>query len=65
MKVASLLEKPEKNLAKIKVDFLGFSIADNFVVGYGLDAGGLYRNLPFVGLVLPATVPSSLSPGHS
>jgi hypoxanthine phosphoribosyltransferase len=51
VKLASLLEKPEKNKAKIKVDFLGFSIPDQFVVGYGLDAAGLYRNLPFVGLV--------------
>jgi hypoxanthine phosphoribosyltransferase len=59
LKVASLLEKPEKNRAKIKVDFLGFSIPDKFVVGYGLDAGGLYRNLPFVGLVLPALPPTA------
>ncbi len=59
LKVASLLEKPEKNRANIKVDFLGFSIPDQFVVGYGLDAGGLYRNLPFVGLVLPDTAGQS------
>ena len=51
VKLASLLEKPEKNKSKIHVDFLGFSIEDKFVVGYGLDAAGLYRNLPFVGLV--------------
>ena len=53
VKLASLLEKPEKNKSKIHVDFLGFSIADRFVVGYGLDASGIYRNLPFVGLVNP------------
>jgi hypoxanthine phosphoribosyltransferase len=52
--LASLLEKPTKNLAGVKVDFLGFSIPDKFVVGYGLDAAGLYRNLPFIGLVKPA-----------
>ena len=51
--LASLLEKPEKNRAQVKVDFLGFSIPDQFVVGYGLDAAGLYRNLPYVGLVKP------------
>jgi len=51
VKLASLLEKPEKNTAKVVVDFLGFSIPDRFVVGYGLDAAGLYRNLPFVGVV--------------
>jgi hypoxanthine phosphoribosyltransferase len=53
VKLASLLEKPSKNTAGIKADFLGFSIPDRFVVGYGLDAAGLYRNLPYVGLVKP------------
>ncbi len=51
LKLASLLEKPDKNKAKITVDYLGFSIPDRFVVGYGLDAAGIYRNLPFVGVV--------------
>jgi len=51
LKLASLLEKPEKNKAGVKVDFLGWSIPDRFVVGYGLDAAGIYRNLPFVGVV--------------
>ncbi|MBM4280617.1 MAG: hypoxanthine phosphoribosyltransferase [Deltaproteobacteria bacterium] len=53
VKLASLLEKPSKNAAGVEVDFLGFSIPDQFVVGYGLDAAGLYRNLPYVGLVMP------------
>jgi hypoxanthine phosphoribosyltransferase len=51
VKLASLLEKPEKNAAKVVVDFLGFSIPDRFVVGYGLDAAGLYRNLPHICVV--------------
>ncbi len=51
VKLASLLEKPEKNTAKVPIDFLGFSIADRFVVGYGLDAAGIYRNLPFIAVV--------------
>jgi hypoxanthine phosphoribosyltransferase len=51
VKLASLLEKPEKNTAKVPVDFLGFSIADRFVVGYGLDAAGIYRNLPYIAVV--------------
>jgi hypoxanthine phosphoribosyltransferase len=51
LKLASLLEKPEKNKAGVKVDHLGFSIADRFVVGYGLDAAGIYRNLPYIGVV--------------
>lgn len=51
VKLASLLEKPEKNTAKVTVDFLGWAIPDRFVVGYGLDAAGIYRNLPFIGVV--------------
>jgi hypoxanthine phosphoribosyltransferase len=51
IKLASLLEKPSKNKAGITVDYLGFSIPDQFVVGYGLDAAGIYRNLPYVGVV--------------
>ncbi len=48
VKLCSLLEKPENNKAKIKVDYLGFSIPDKFVIGYGLDYAEKYRNLPFV-----------------
>jgi hypoxanthine phosphoribosyltransferase len=51
IRLASLLEKPEKNKAGVVVDYLGFSIRDQFVVGYGLDAAGRYRNVPFVGVV--------------
>lgn len=51
IKLASLLEKPSKNKAGITVDYLGFTIPDQFVVGYGLDAGGKYRNVPFVGVM--------------
>jgi hypoxanthine phosphoribosyltransferase len=51
IKLASLLEKPEKNQAGITVDYLGFTIPDQFVVGYGLDAAGKYRNVPFVGVM--------------
>jgi hypoxanthine phosphoribosyltransferase len=51
IKLASLLEKPVKNKANVSVDYLGFTIPDQFVVGYGLDAAGQYRNLPFVGVM--------------
>jgi hypoxanthine phosphoribosyltransferase len=51
IKLASLLEKPTKNQAGVKVDYLGFSIEDRFVVGYGLDAASRFRNLPYIGLV--------------
>ena len=49
--LVSLLEKPTKNTAGIKVDYLGFSIPDKFVIGFGLDFAGKYRNLPFVGVL--------------
>jgi hypoxanthine phosphoribosyltransferase len=51
LKLASLLEKPANNQSGVKVDYLGFTVPDRFVVGYGLDAAGIYRNLPFVGVV--------------
>ena len=51
LKLASLLEKPARNQSGVKADFLGFSIEDKFVVGYGLDFKSQYRNLPFVGVI--------------
>ena len=51
IKLASLLEKPARNKSGVTADFLGFSIEDEFVVGYGLDFKSLYRNLPFVGVL--------------
>lgn len=50
VKLASLLEKPENNQSNITVDYLGFTIPDKFVIGYGLDYQGRYRNLPYVGV---------------
>ena len=44
-----LLEKPGKLEAEVKADFVGFSIPDKFVVGYGLDYANHYRELPFIG----------------
>jgi hypoxanthine phosphoribosyltransferase len=51
IKLASLLEKPARNVSGVRADFLGFSIEDKFVVGYGLDFKSRYRNLPFVGVM--------------
>jgi len=51
VKLCSLLEKPEKNKSGVKVDYLGFSIPDKFVIGYGLDYAGRFRNLPYVGVL--------------
>lgn len=52
VKFCALLEKPEKNKAGFLPDFLGFKIPDAFVIGYGLDHAGIYRNLPFVGRII-------------
>lgn len=46
VRVASLLSKPSRRIVEVKIDYLGFEIADNFVVGYGMDCGEAYRNLP-------------------
>ncbi len=51
-KIATLLDKPEPRLNKdLKVDYCGFTIPNKFVVGYGLDVAGRFRNLPFIGVV--------------
>lgn len=52
LKIATLLDKPEPRIKKeLTIDFCGFQIPNKFVVGYGLDAAGRYRNLPFIGVV--------------
>lgn len=51
VKVCSLLHKPARARVEVKVDYLGFTIEDKFVVGYGLDFAEKYRNLPYIGLV--------------
>ncbi len=51
LKVATLLEKPSRAKVKVTIDYKGFVIEDRFVVGYGLDYGEKYRNLPFVGVM--------------
>lgn len=51
VKVVSLLEKPSRAKVRIPIDYKGFVIEDRFVVGYGLDWGERYRNLPFIGVM--------------
>jgi hypoxanthine phosphoribosyltransferase len=51
LKLCALLDKKERRRVTVPIDYRGFSIPDRFVVGYGLDSGGLYRHLPFVGVV--------------
>lgn len=51
LKLCTLLDKPERRVCDVKVDYVGFEIPDEFVVGYGLDLDQRYRNLPYIGCV--------------
>jgi hypoxanthine phosphoribosyltransferase len=51
LQLAALLHKPSRTRIPVKIDYLGFSIEDVFVVGYGLDHAQRHRNLPYVGVV--------------
>lgn len=51
VKLAALLDKFERREREVKIDYLGFQIPDEFVVGYGLDFAERYRNLPFIGVL--------------
>ena len=51
LKVASLLHKPARTKVDVEIDYLGFTIDDVFVIGYGLDYDDLYRNLPYLGVL--------------
>lgn len=50
LKICTLLDKPSRRKAQIDVDYCGFEVPDEFVVGYGLDYAQLYRNIPYVGI---------------
>ena len=51
VKLCSLLHKPERSEVEVKIDYLGFTIPNKFVVGYGLDIAQKYRNVGFIGYV--------------
>lgn len=51
IRLCTLLDKPERRVKDVKVDYVCFNISDEFVVGYGLDYAQKYRNLPFIGVV--------------
>jgi hypoxanthine phosphoribosyltransferase len=53
LRICTLLDKPARRLVEIPVDYIGFTIPDQFVVGYGLDYGERYRNLRYVGVLRP------------
>ena len=52
--LCSLLSKPSRREVEVNIDYLGFEIPDEFVVGYGLDFDEKYRNLPFIGIYKPS-----------
>ena len=56
IKVAALLHKPARMQREVEINYLGFTIDDVFVVGYGLDYAERYRNLPFIGVLDPSRV---------
>ncbi len=51
LKFCSLLNKPDRRVTEVELDYVGFEIPDKFVVGYGLDYAQKYRNLPYIGVV--------------
>ncbi|MDE6476052.1 MAG: hypoxanthine phosphoribosyltransferase [Erysipelotrichaceae bacterium] len=51
VKVVSLLDKPDRRIVDIRADFIGFTIPDEFVIGFGLDYNQKYRNLPYIGVL--------------
>jgi hypoxanthine phosphoribosyltransferase len=61
IRICCLLDKPARRLAPIEIDYRGFTIADRFVIGYGLDYAERYRNLPYIGVLRPS-VYSAVAP---
>ena len=51
VRVCALLDKPSRREISVPIDYTGFQVANEFVVGYGLDYAGLYRNIPFIGVL--------------
>jgi hypoxanthine phosphoribosyltransferase len=54
IRICCLLDKPARRLAEIEIAYRGFTIPDRFVIGYGLDYGERYRNLPYIGVLRPS-----------
>jgi hypoxanthine phosphoribosyltransferase len=62
VKVVAMLSKPSRHKVKVHVDYLGFEVPDEFVVGYGLDYAQRYRNLPCIGVLKPEIYAGSDTP---
>lgn len=59
LKVCVLFDRPYRRLIDIPLAYQGFELPDEFVVGYGLDSNGYYRNLPYVGVLKPVSLPDA------
>ena len=53
IRIATLLDKPSRRKVDLQADYIGFSVPDEFVIGYGLDYDEKYRNLPYIGILKP------------
>lgn len=53
VRLCALLSKPSRRTAEVAIDYCGFEVPDEFLVGYGLDYAGEYRNLPYIGVLKP------------
>ena len=53
IRIVTLMDKPDRRTAEVQADYVGFTIPDSFVVGYGLDYDQRYRNLPYIGVLKP------------
>lgn len=53
IKICSIFDKPEGRVVDVHADYVGFDVPNEFLVGYGLDYQGLYRNLPYIGVLKP------------
>jgi len=61
IRIMTLLDKPDRREVEIEVDWVGFSIPNHFVVGYGLDYNEKYRNLPYIGILKPSIYSPAVS----
>ncbi len=53
VRIATLLDKPSRREADVTPDYCGFTVPDEFIIGYGLDYGEKYRNIPYIGILKP------------
>jgi hypoxanthine phosphoribosyltransferase len=65
LRICTLLDKPARRLVEIPVDYIGFQIPDQFVIGYGLDYGEVSRNLRYVGVLKPEVYGAAAEPGEA